>query len=315
MTDTAVIENLTDQARQRQRLPIALAFLAIYVVWGSTFLAIRVAVATVPPLFAAGTRFVIAGAALYLWSRLSGVPNPTRLEWRNLSIIGTCMFLIAYAGLFWAEKTVPSGLASVIVATIPVWTTLFEVFVFKRGKLRGTVVLALATGLAGVIILVPLAGTSSTAVLSALAIVASDLSWAFGSVLSKGIHLPSSKLMSAAGQMLTGGAMLLVASASLGELHPFPHVSLQAAGAIAYLITAGSILAFSSYTWLLARLPATKVSSYAYVNPVIALALGHWFGGEPFTLHTLFGTLLVLGGVILLLGNFGRKQTSADDTI
>lgn len=309
MTGTAVIRESAGQApRNRQKLQVTAAFLAIYVLWGSTFLAIRIAVSTVPPLFAAGSRFVIAGAALYLWSRLSGVPNPTRLEWRNLSILGTCMFLIAYAGLFWAEKTVPSGLASVLVGTIPVWTTLFEVFVFKREQLRGTVVVALATGLIGVITLVPLAGTGVGALFSALAIVASDLSWAFGSVLSKSVTLPSSKLMSAAGQMLTGGVMLLIASACFGEMHPFPRITPAAAGAIGYLITAGSILAFTSYTWLLARLPATKVSSYAYVNPVIALALGHWFGGEPFSLHTLAGTVLVLGSVILLLGNFGNKR-------
>jgi drug/metabolite transporter (DMT)-like permease len=315
MPATAVISESTGETRYHQRFQIIAAFLAIYILWGSTFLAIRIAVATVPPLFAAGIRFLIAGTAVYLWSRISGVPNPTRLEWRNLSILGTCMFLIAYAGLFWAEKTVPSGLASVIVATIPVWTTLFEVFVFKREKLRGIVVVALAVGLAGVISLVPLAGTGMAAVLSALAIILSDLSWAFGSVLSKSIQLPSSKLMSAGGQMLTGGAMLLIASACFGELHPFPRISLQAAGAIAYLIIAGSIIAFTCYTWLLSRLPATKVASYAYVNPVIALALGHWFGSEAFTLHTLAGTILALGSVVLLLGNFGRKRASAGDTI
>jgi drug/metabolite transporter (DMT)-like permease len=177
------------------------------------------------------------------------------------------------------------------------------------------VAVALAIGLVGVITLVPLAGSGTVAKVACLAIIVSDMAWAYGSVLSKGIVLPSSKLMSAAGQMLTGGVLLLVVSACLGELRPFPHVSPKAAGAIAYLIVAGSIVAFTSYTWLLSRLPATKVASYAYVNPVIALGFGYWLGGEPFTVHTLVGTALVLGSVILLLGNFGRKAPQPDDTI
>jgi drug/metabolite transporter (DMT)-like permease len=302
---TAVVT--AEQTRNATRPGFILAFAAIYILWGSTFFAIRVLVETVPPLFAAGVRFLIAGAALYLWSRFRGISAPTRLEWRNMTALGALMFLVAYAGLFWAERTVPSGLASVLVGTIPVWTTLFEVFVFKQEKLRPALVLALATGLAGVITLVPLAGTGRVAILSCLAIIGSNLSWAFGSVLSKGLRLPASKLMSASGQMLTGGVMLLIAAGCLGEFRPFPHISLRAIAALGYLIAAGSIIAFTAYMWLLGRLPATKVSSYAYVNPVIALAIGSAFGGEPFTLHTLAGTVLVLGSVILLLANFGRK--------
>src|SRR5579884_2114739 len=196
MSSTAVRAETADTGTSRSKWQVVLAFLAIYIVWGSTFLAIRIAVATVPPLFAAGSRFFLAGAALYLWCRVRGIAAPTRRQWRSLATLGLFMFLFAYAGLFWAEKTVPSGLACVIVGTIPVWTTLFEVFVFKRGELRGTVVVALATGLIGVITLVPLAGTGKVALLSMLAIIASDLSWAFGSVLSKAIALPESKLMS-----------------------------------------------------------------------------------------------------------------------
>jgi drug/metabolite transporter (DMT)-like permease len=308
MTPSAVLHKANNRARGVVRLQVVLAFLAIYVLWGSTYLSIRILVETVPPLFAAGSRFVIAGALLYCWSRLRHVPAPTRLEWRNLLLLGALMFLAAYGGLFWAEKVLPSGVASVLVSTIPVWTALFEIFIFKREKLNPQLLLAIAGGLAGVIVLGVASSTGRLALFACLAILGAELAWSFGTVLSKSLELPASKVMSAGGQMMSGGALLIAASACLGELHPFPHLSLRAASALIYLIVAGSLIAFTAYTWLLGRMPATKVASYAYVNPVVALAFGYWLGGEPFTLETLIGTVLILASVILLLGSFGRKS-------
>ena len=302
-------EPITRKEHATVRFQVILAFLAIYILWGSTYFAIRVVVATVPPLFAAGTRFAIAGLALYLWSRARHTPAPTRLEWRNLATLGALMFLAAYSALFWAEKTMPSGIASVLVSTIPIWTALFEIVIFKKERLSAPLIGAIVIGIGGVAILAAPRGRAQLPVLATLALLGAEISWSFGTVLSKNMQLPASKQMSAAGQMITGGVMLLVASTLAGELHPTPHISSQAALALGYLIVAGSLVAFTAYVWLLGRMPATKVASYAYVNPVVALALGHWFGAEPFTLRTLFGTALVLAGVVLLLIRSASYQT------
>lgn len=313
MAQSTVIRKMPRSGILPARTQVLLSFFAIYVLWGSTYFAIRVLVEAVPPLFAAGTRFSVAGLLLYAWSRFRHVPAPARIEWRNMTWLGGLMFLAAYGGLFWAaEKTVPSGVASVLVATIPVWTALFEIFVFKRESIKLPLILAIALGLTGVVTLASVSGAGHLKLLACLAILGSEISWSFGTVLSKTMKLPSSKLMSAGGQMMIGGAMLLLVSAGAGELHPFPHLSSRAMFSLLYLIVAGSLVAFTAYLWLLGRMPATKVASYAYVNPVIALAIGYALGGEPLTARTLFGTGLVLVSVILLLGNFGRKASEGN---
>ncbi|HEY3939609.1 MAG TPA: EamA family transporter [Bryobacteraceae bacterium] len=294
-------EPSTGEARRRIRIQVLLAFFAIYFIWGSTYLAIRVAVETVPPFLAAGLRFFLGGAALYLWSRWRGVPAPSKLEWRNLMIVGALMFLLAYSGLFWAEKTVPSGVASVLVAMIPLWTAFLEIFVLRKEHFRWPLVAAFLIGIVGVAILTRNPSAGRLNILACLVLVGCSISWSIGTVISKTLALPLSKLISASGQMLIGGGMLLLLSALAGELKPLPHISLKAAYAIGYLIVAGSIVAFTAYVWLLGRLPATTVTSYAYVNPVVALLIGHWLGQERLGIRTLLGATLVLASVLLIL--------------
>ena len=313
MVTSAAVEVQKPGRERRFSVSVLLSFFAIYFIWGSTYFSIRVLVATVPPLFAAGVRFLLAGGVLLAWSRLRGTPMPTRREWRNLLVLGALMFLAAYGGLFWAEKTVPSGIASVLVATIPVWTALFEIFVFKKDRLRISLAAAIVLGLAGVSILASASGEGGLSLLACLAILGAEICWSFGTVLSKNMALPRSKVMSAAGQMTAGGALLLFFSAVGGEMNPLPRISLQAAFALAYLIVAGSLVAFTAYTWLLGRMPATKVASYAYVNPVVALAIGYWLGGEPLTVRTLCGAALILVSVLLLLKQSGVARTQGAD--
>jgi drug/metabolite transporter (DMT)-like permease len=289
------------------RLRLALAFFAIYVLWGSTYLAIRVLVATVPPLFAAGVRFSIAGIVLYAWSRARGVPEPSRLEWRNLSILAALLFLAAYSGLFWAEKTLPSGIASVLVATVPVWVAAVEIFVFRRQAFRWLLVAALAVGLGGVA-LMAFDGASGLSPLPCLVILCSDLAWSLGTVLTPTLALPKSKALTAGAEMMLGGLMLLVSSALARELSPWPHVSPRAAAALAYLIVAGSLIAFTAYQWLLAHVPATIVTSYAYVNPVVAILIGYGLGHETLSLRIVLGSALVLSSVIALVRGGGTTN-------
>jgi drug/metabolite transporter (DMT)-like permease len=284
----------------RVRLLTLLSFAAIYLIWGSTFLAIRVAVETVPPLLAAGVRFFLAGAILFGWARASGGVNPSRLEWRNICIEAAFLFLISYGGLFWAEKTLPSGIASVMVSTIPVWTALLQIVVLRKESFRWSLVMGIGFGVVGVAVLA-FDPNERLTLLPCLAILMAAISWSVGTVLSKILILPKSMPVNSGAQMLAGGLMILVCSGLFGEWRPAPHVSLRAGLAILYLAVAGSIVAFTAYVWLLNRMKATVVTSYAYVNPVVALIVGHWFGGEALGLRTVLGAGLVLLSVVVVM--------------
>lgn len=286
---------------------VLLAFFAIYILWGTTFLAIRIAVGQVPPLFAAGTRFFIAGVLLYAFMRLRGSARPSAIQCRNLALLALLMFVIEYGCLFWAEQFVPSGIASLLLATLPLTTVLLEIFVFRRLRLRWPLVAAILLGLAGTAILLAPDARQHIPLLPCLAILAGTVSWALGSVLNRSLHLPDSRPVTAGVSMMLGGGTLLLLSALFGELHPFPHVNLRAGLALLYLIVVGSLLSFTAFVWLLARMPATRVSSHAYVNPVVAVALGYSLAGEQVTPRMILGALLVLTSVFLIL----RKDPQA----
>ncbi len=275
------------------------AFAIIYFVWGSTFLAIRVGVSEVPPFLLAAIRFFVAGVALYLWMRMKGTPSPSRREWTGATLLGTLIFLVDYGCLFWAEQRVPSGIAAVVLATIPVFITLLEIIFLRTQKLTVRLGLALMMGLAGVAVLmghslsfgeVPInrAGT--------LALLVAAFTWSIATILTRRLTLPASKPMSAAAQMLTGGVQLFILAGVSGEIagfHP-QAVSAKAWLALFYLIVAGSIVGFTAYVWLLHHESPTKVGTYAYVNPVVAVALGYFVGGEAVGPRTLVGALFVL---------------------
>lgn len=279
----------------------ALCFFAIYVIWGSTYLAIRFTVADLPPVFAAGVRFVVAGVILYLWAKRGGVAPVTRTQWRNVAVLSGLMFLIAYSGVFWAETRISSGITAVLVATTPIWISLLEVFGFKEMPWRWSLLIAILLGLGGVLCLTWTSGDRHFDVLPCAAVLLSNMSWSLGSVLSKRLDLPSSKQLLAGSEMMLGGLMLLALSVALREVPPTPHFTITNSLALLYLIVAGSLLAYTAYVWLLSHMPATKVASYAYVNPLVALVLGHLIGKEAFGTPALFGSALILCSVFLIL--------------
>jgi drug/metabolite transporter (DMT)-like permease len=301
MAKTTVIESPAAAASKPFELRVLLAFFAIYVLWGTSFLAIRIAVLEVPPLFAAGTRFFVAGVLLYGFMRFRGRPRPSASQWRSLALIGLLMFVAEYGPLFWAEKYVPSGIASVLEATLPLITMALETWVFRRHRFHWPLLAAILLGFGGVSVLLFHNGEQHFGLLPCIAILAGATTWSLGSVLNRSLDLPESRPLTSGAAMLLGGAMLLVLSASFGELHPLPHVSLRAALALLYLIVCGSLLGFTAFVWLLARMPATRVASHAYVNPVVAVALGYFVAGEIVTTRTLIGTALVLFSVVLIL--------------
>lgn len=278
-----------------------MAFFAIYFLWGTTFLAIRIAVEELPPLFAAGARFFIAGIVLLGFMLARGEARPSTRQWRNLLVLSLLMFVAEYGPLFWAEKYVPSGVVSVLAATIPIITLVLEMLVLRQQKWSVALAAATVLGFGGVGILLLPGGTQHFPVLPCFAILCGCTTWSLGTVLSRSMDLPKARPVTAGATMMLGGAMLLLISSGIGEMHPLPHVSLRAAMAVLYLIVFGSLLAFTAFVWLLAHMPATRVASHAYVNPIVAVALGYFFAGELVTARTLAGTALVLISVFMIL--------------
>lgn len=280
---------------------VVLAFAAIYVLWGGTFMAIRIAVLEVPPLFASGIRFFIAGGLLYVFMRLRGEPIPSAVQWRSIAIASLCMFVLTYSALFWAEQYLASGLTSVIEATLPIITVGLEVFAFRQQQFRWRTAAAVALGFCGVGILLFQGGGHSLPVLPCMVVLAAGLAWSLGAVLTRSRPRPRSAVLVAGAQMLLGGAVLLTLSAATGEMHTWPVVSIRAGMALLYLIVPGSLIGFTAYLWLLTQMPATRVASHAYVNPLVAVALGYFVAGEPLTPRMLIAAALVVMGVFLLL--------------
>ena len=312
MDITTVIRDVPAGRGRRVDMRVLLAFTAIYVLWGGTFLAIRIAVLEIPPFFSSGVRFLIAGALLYVFMRLRGQPSPSAREWRSIATIALCMFVATYGALFWAEQYVPSGITSVIEATLPITTVALEVFVFRQQPFRWRTLAAVALGFCGVAWLLirndqPFPG------LPCVVILAGGTAWSLGAVLTRSMPRPKSLPLAAGAQMMLGGAVLLALSQATGELHSFPHISLRAGLALSYLIVAGSLLGFTAYVWLLARLPATQVASHAYVNPLVAVALGYFVAGEALTMRMILASALVLASVLLILKTpdvHGRRVTT-----
>jgi drug/metabolite transporter (DMT)-like permease len=289
-------------ARGRLDVRELLAFGAIYFLWGATFLAIRIAVLEIPPFFTAGLRFFVAGSFLYLVLRLSGEPAPSAAQWRGIAVIASVMFVVTYGALFWATQFVPSSVVALLEATLPIIAMVLEVFVFRRQPFRWPMLGAVGLGFGGIVLLLSKNGSGqSFGVVPCLVILCASVAWTLGAVWTRSMPLPRSVPLTAGAEMMLGGAVLLAISLLTGELHPFPHISLHAGLAVLYLIVGGSLVAFTSYVWLLARMPATRVASHAYVNPIVAVALGHFVAGEEVTPRMLFASVLVVASVFLIL--------------
>ena len=277
----------------------------IYFVWGSTFLAIRVGVREVPPFLLAGMRFLVAGIVLYGWMRARGAASPTAREWSAASLLAVLIFVFDYGLLFWAERRVPSGIAAVMMATIPVFMALAEIVFLRTQRLTLRLGFALLVGMAGVAVLVGRTmslGEAPVDTAGACALLVAAISWSVAASLSRKLPLPAAKAMSSGAQMLAGGVLLTLTAALLGEFRGFQvqAVSRGAWLALAYLIVAGSIVGFTAYVWLIHHESPTRVGTYAYVNPVVAVLVGYFLGGEAIGPRTIVGTLLVLVSVVVI---------------
>jgi drug/metabolite transporter (DMT)-like permease len=299
-----------------QTWKILLAFAIIYFVWGSTFLAIRIGVREVPPFLLAAMRFLLAGLILYVWMLAQGERSPSAREWFSAFLLAFLIFVCDYGLLFWAEQRVPSGIAAVMMATIPAFMALSEIFLLGTQKLTVRLLVALLVGIGGVTVLMSRSlnlGGPPTDKGGAAALIIASISWSLSSALTLKLPLPPSKVMSSGAQMLAGGLLLTLASAVLGEFRNFhlSAVSRVAWLSLAYLIVAGSIIGFTAYIWLLHHESPTKVGTYAYVNPLVAVLVGYFLGGEPLGLRTILGTLFVLISVVLITATGRRKPATA----
>jgi drug/metabolite transporter (DMT)-like permease len=283
-----------------------IALLALYIVWGSTYLAIRFAVETIPPFMHASLRFLISGAILYAWRRAVGDPAPTGGNWKSTAIVGAALLLGGNGLVAWAEQTVPSGIAALLITTSPFWLVLFESMRAGGTKPTWQAILGLIVGFAGVFILIGpaeiMGGEGSFDTFGVILLLLAPLFWSMGSIYAKGADMPKSTLLSTGMQMLTGAVALFLVSVVKGELNGFSigAVSMRSWLALLYLITFGSLIGFVSYGWLLHNAPISLVSTYAYVNPVVAVLLGSLFADEPLNGRILIAAAIIIGAVVLI---------------
>jgi drug/metabolite transporter (DMT)-like permease len=289
-----------------------LALIALYIAWGSTYLAIRFAVESLPPFFMAGTRFLLAGTIVYVWRRLAGDPPPTRRQWRSAIIIGLLMLLGGIGVVSWAEQFVASGITALVVAAVPLWIVLLDAL--RPGGKRPTWQTAsgVLVGLAGILILVgPAIGTGSqagTQLAGMIALLLATLSWAIGSVYSRGADLPKSPLLGTGMEMLSGSLGLYIVGLIAGEAGSLnlAAVSTRSLLGLAYLVLVGSLVGFAAYTWLLRVAPTSTVATYALVNPIVAVILGSVLAQEVLTTRLLIAIPVILSAVALI--HFGNRK-------
>jgi drug/metabolite transporter (DMT)-like permease len=289
------------------RLRVGAAFLAIYLIWGSTYLAIRFAIDTLPPLLMASFRFLIAGPLLYAWVWLKeGNVRPTGLHWKEATVVGGLLVLGGNGCVVLAEQWVPTGIASIIISLVPIWMVLAD-WARPGGRRPGKwVMLGLILGFAGMILLInPFEQKTLDHVnwTGAFVLLLASLSWSLGSIYSRHARSPNSPILFTAMQMTAGGIMLLVAGTLAGEwqLFHWGQITFRSLAALIYLITFGSWIGFTAYIWLLKVSTVSHVSTYAYVNPVVAVFLGWIFAGEILTPRMLVSALIVIAGVILVI--------------
>ncbi len=293
-------------SQKPSRISIILAFAAVYIIWGSTYLGIKYAIQTIPPLLMSGVRYFIAGLIVYLIAISTGAPAPKKIHWRNTFIIGALLVLMGNGGVALAESLIPSGIASLIVCSVPMWFALFGWLFFNKGKPRALTIAGIILGFIGIIILVGPKNIfhigQGINLSGVMIIITGSMGWSIGSLYVSKAKLPENHLTTIGMQMLCGGFLLTVAGLVKGEYQQVHYESISSHSILAmiYLITFGSIIAFSAYSWLLRVVSPALVSTYAYVNPVIAIFLGWLFLHETIDKYTVIGSVFIVFALILI---------------
>jgi drug/metabolite transporter (DMT)-like permease len=292
-------------SQQISKLKILTAFVAVYFVWGTTYLAIKYAIETIPPFMMMGMRSLLAGIVLYGWGRLRGDTNVVRNQLPSLVLIGALFFLIGHGALAWAQQTVPSGVAALLVSSEPIIIALFEPFFTREGRVGKRTLLGMLIGISGIVVLVLPQGLNfeNVNLLGSFGILLGASSWASGAIYSRVAKLPRSPLITGGLQLLFGGMLLIIMSFILGEWSDFnfSQVVVRSWLGLMYLVVFGSIITFSAYTWLLTVTSATRISTHTFINPIVAVLAGWAFGGEALTKGMLIAAVLIIISVYLVL--------------
>jgi len=282
------------------------ALLIVYLFWGGTYLGIRFAVQTIPPFLMAGTRFLIAGIAVYLYARMRGAAKPKKEHWIDAGIVGALLLLGGNGIVSWAEQMVSSSIAALLIATVPLWMILLGLFAKDTPRPNAIVCAAVALGFAGIAILVlPSSGIGRISLTGVAALLVASLFWSLGSMYSRRARLPGSPLLAVGMQMLVGGALMVLGSGLGGEwsrFHP-AQVSARSLFGMGYLVLFGSIVAYNAYIWLLKNADPTWVSTYAFVNPIVAVFLGWLLAGEQLTARSVWATAIIVLSVVIITVN------------
>jgi drug/metabolite transporter (DMT)-like permease len=284
---------------------VVAAMSLIYFVWGSTYLGIRFAIETMPPLLMTGSRFIIAGALLCAWQWQQGAARPTRIHWRSAVIIGGLMVLGGNGGVTWAVQRVPSGLAALMIGAVPIWIVMLDWLLFDGARPNRRMALGLTGGLTGLALLIgpaEFAGGDRIDPVGAVVLIGAAISWSVGSLYSRRVQLPNPPLLATGLEMLAGGLLQIIVGTLFGEWSKLDPggISLRSAVALGYLSLFGSLVAFSAYTWLLRHTTPVRAASYAYVNPVVAVLLGWALAGEELTLRTMLAAAVIIGSVVVI---------------
>lgn len=287
-----------------KNLRLLIAFATLYVIWGSTYLAIRISIETIPPFVMAASRFLLAGTILFVWARLRGAPLPTASHWRSAALIGTLLLLVGNGGVVWAEQRVSSGFAALVVGAEPLWAVVLD-WLRPGGRRPSAVVgLGLITGFAGVALLISPGdiGGETVDLVGAAVLIAATIGWAIGSVQSRHVDTPKAPLMATGINMLAGAAALFIAAAFNGEYARLDPAAISTRSLLAwgYLTIFGAVVGFTAYIWLLRNTTIAKASTYAYVNPVVAVFLGWLVLGEHVGLRTIVAAAVIVAGVVMI---------------
>lgn len=310
-TFTPILSDKVRASWRRMKTKLWTALLALYIVWGSTYLAIRFAVETIPPFLHAALRFLVSGAILFTWQRLSGEPAPTKGNWKATAIVGTLLLVGGNGLVSLAEKNIPSGIAALVISTSPFWLVLFESLRAGGTKPNWQSLIGLVIGFGGVFYLIGPAeitgGEHQFDSFSLILLLCAPFLWSLGSIYARGADMPKSTLMSTGMQMLMGAVSLFIVSVLTGELNGFNFgdVSMRSWWGLIYLITFGSLIGFVAYGWLLHNAPVSLLSTYAYVNPVVAVFLGWWLANENVDARVAVASAVIIGSVIFI--NWARQ--------
>lgn len=304
-------------AHRPSKAKLLVAFACVYVIWGSTYLAIRFAIETMPPLLMAAVRFLVAGAMLYAWGRARGAPRPTAAQWRGAAVVGAFLLVGGNGAVVVAEQWIPSGLAALLVAAVPLWMVLIDAVWGDRVRPTRRVVAGLVAGFGGVVLLAgaPGAGAGGPQELfGMLLLLAGGVSWAWGSIYSRHVERPGRPRLFVGMQMLAGGALLVPLGAATGEFGDVDlgGISARSVWALVYLIVFGAIVGYSAYIWLLTAVAPARAGTYAYVNPVVAMFLGWWLADEPVSLRSVVAAAVIIGSVVIITSERTTRSAPED---